>query len=229
MALDPVHAPTKSQVAYEALVRAIRDGRLRPGQRVTLQGLAGDFGMSLTPVREALRELAAQGLVEHTPNRGTVVAQYTLERAEEVYRLRLALEPLAARLAAEHADEADLRRVTEALDALDAALADGRTDRIPALNARLHRDINLAAHSPRLLEFIEQLWNGVPFQAISLAHRQERSALQHHAIVAAVREGRAEDAARAIEEHITEAAAETLRVLRQDSGPAPLVPRRTES
>ncbi|MHA6804659.1 GntR family transcriptional regulator [Salinifilum ghardaiensis] len=211
MDLRPVHTPTKSEAAYHALRSAIRNGELRPGQRVTLNELAGSLEMSLTPVREALRHLASQGLVEQQPNRGTVIAEYTLERAREIYRLRRVLEPLAAELSATHATEDDHREIAAALEDLDRAVSAGRDAEVPALNAVLHNRIYAAARSPYLLEFIDKLWNGVPFQAISLADRQQRSGEQHHAIVRAVVRGDPAEASRLMHEHISEAAEETFR------------------
>lgn len=208
-----MYTPTKGEAAYQALRSAIRNGELRPGQRVTLHELADSLEMSLTPVREALRRLASQGLVEQEPNRGTVIAEYTIERAREIYRLRLVLEPMAAELAAGHATDEDRGGITSALQDLDEAIAAGRDADVAGLNAVLHHRIYTAARSPYLLEFIDKLWNGVPFQAISLADRQHRSAEQHHAIVRAVFDGDAAKASQLMHEHISDAAEDTFRQL----------------
>lgn len=208
-----MYTPTKGEAAYQALRSAIRNGQLRPGQRVTLNELADSLEMSLTPVREALRRLASQGLVEQQPNRGTVIAEYTLERAREIYRLRLVLEPMAAELAATQATDDDRHEITTALTDLDEAVAEGRDADVAALNATLHHRIYTAARSPYLLEFIDKLWNGVPFQAISLTDRQERSAEQHRAIVRAVVDADSDRASRLMREHISEAAEDTFRQL----------------
>lgn len=210
MTLGRVHVQTKGEAAYEALRGAILSGRLQPGQRVTLQGLAGELGMSLTPVREALSQLATQGFVRQESNRGTVIAEYTRGTAEEIYRLRLTLEPLAVELAAMRAVDEDLDAMDEALDEVDAAVAEGRTGDVPALNAAFHRRIYESARSPFLLEFIDRLWNGIPLQAISLVDRQDRSSDEHHAIMDAVRRRYRKKAAKLLHAHIAGAAEQAM-------------------
>ncbi|WP_460855247.1 GntR family transcriptional regulator [Nocardiopsis coralliicola] len=213
MPIDRVEAPTKSEVAYAALRDAIRSGELAPGERLLLQDLAGRLGMSLTPVRDALRMLAAHGLIEHRANHGAVVAEFTPERAEEVYRLRTVLEPMAAELAAQRAAPAELAAMEAALAEVDRAVADGRENDITDLNARFHHAVYSAAGSPYLQEFIDRLWNGVPYQAISLAGRARASSRQHRAIMDALQAGDAPAAAEAMRAHIAEAAEHTLRQL----------------
>lgn len=214
MPIDRVVAPTKSEAAYAALRDAIRSGELAPGERLLLQDLSRRLGMSLTPVRDALRMLAAHGLIEHRANHGAVVAEFTPERAEEVYRLRGVLEPLAAEMAAERASEERLAAMEEALRVLDEAVEGGRENDVADLNARFHQEIYAAAGSDYLLEFIDRLWNGVPYQAISLAGRARASSEQHHAIMAALRAGDGRAAAEHMRAHIAEAAGHTLRELR---------------
>lgn len=213
MALRRVATPTKAEAAYVALRDAIRSGELQPGQRVTLQGLAADLQMSLTPVREALRQLAAQGLVEHRANYGTVVTEYTAESAREVYRLRLVLEPLAAELAATEATDGDLAAISAAMRALDEAVAAGRDSEIAQLNSQVHSAIYAAAHSRYLVEFIDRLWHGVPFQAIVLSGRADQSTGEHHDIYAALAAGDGELARERMHAHISAGAENVFRQL----------------
>ncbi|MFC4564418.1 GntR family transcriptional regulator [Nocardiopsis mangrovi] len=221
MTLEQVRTPTKAEAAYEALRDAIRSGDLPPGHRLRLQQTARELGMSLTPVREAIRLLAAHGLVEQQANLGAVVSRFGRDSAEEIYRLRLVLEPMAAELAAERATAEDLAEIGTALDRITRALAADRPYDIPELNAAFHRAVYRAARSPYLLEFIDRLWNGVPFQAISLAGRHETSARQHREILAALRDRNGEQAARLMHAHIAEASAETLRRLDPAQQPRP--------
>lgn len=208
--LGRVRVQTKGEAAYQAVREAILSGRLEPGQRVTLQGLATQLGMSLTPVREALALLANQGLVHQQSNRYTVVTEYTRESAEEIYRLRLALEPLAAELAARRRDQDDLAAIDEALSELDVAVAERTTGDVPELNASLHRRIYQAARSPSLLEFIDRLWNGIPLQTISLVNRQDKSSTEHHTIVDALHRRQHRRAANLMRAHIAGAAEQAL-------------------
>jgi DNA-binding GntR family transcriptional regulator len=204
VAVGRIETATKAEAAYVALRDAIRAGRLAPGQRLTLQDLADDLGMSLTPVREALRMLATQGMVEQRAHVGTVVAQFTRDRAEEIYRLRLVLEPLAARMAAEAATQADLDAFRSLMTRLRRALDESALSAVPELNAALHRRIYQAAGSTYLLDFIDRLWNGVPFQAISLTSRMHESHTEHEAIMDALARRDGTEAERVMREHISE-------------------------
>ena len=201
---------TKSAAAYGALREAILDGRLAPGSRLTLQSLADDLGMSLTPVREALRLLGTQGLVEHDPHRGTRVAQLRPESVQETYQLRRVLEPLACELAAKQATPEDLQQVEQAMNDFASAVDERRADELPELNAVLHRRIYQAARSPLLLEFIDRLWLRIPYQNMNLVRDHDRKTAEHQAVVEAVRAGRPKVASRAMLEHISNSTQATL-------------------
>jgi DNA-binding GntR family transcriptional regulator len=201
---------TKGAAAYSALREAILDGRFAPGSRLTGQTLADELGMSLTPVREALRLLATQGLVEHDPHRGTRVAPLAPESIEETYRLRRVLEPMACELAAQHATADYLAEIEAAMSAFASAVDDKRHDDLPELNAILHHRIYAAAQSPLLLEFIDRLWLRIPFQAMSLVRHQEQKTAEHQAVVTAIVGRRRKAAGRAMLQHITNSTQATL-------------------
>ena len=206
MALEVVEARTKADAAYVALRDAIRAGKLAPGERLMLREIARDLGMSFTPVRDALQVLASQGLVEHRAHVGTVVALFTWERAQEVYRLRNLLEPVAARLGTERATTADMEYAADAFDQLGLALDRDHLAELPSRNAAFHRAIYAPSGSPYLKEFIDRLWNGLPFQAISLASRAQASHEEHRAILSAFQRGEADRCAELVTEHIARGA-----------------------
>ena len=110
-------APLRQQV-LEALRRAIVSGHLAPGQRLTERALIEMMGVSRTVVREALRQIEAEGLIEIIPNKGPVVRELSPAEAEDLYRIRAVLEGLAARLFAENASEAMVDKLDAALDAV---------------------------------------------------------------------------------------------------------------
>lgn len=203
MTVGPVQTSTKAESAYVALRDAIRTGLLAPGQRLTLQELAADLGMSLTPVRDALRLLASQGLVEQRSHVGTVVSHFTRKRADDVYVLRLILEPLAARMAAEAVTDADVTALEGLLARMQTVLDANELSSFPQLNAAFHRRIYDVAHSDYLLEFIDRLWNGVPYQAISLASRAWQSHAEHRALLAAIASRDGHEAERLMHDHIS--------------------------
>lgn len=114
MATPPEPLPTtKAEEAFIEIRRLIECGRLPGGAKLTLASLSDELQMSLTPIREALRMLQANGLVEYKRHHGHVVTRYSIRRAEETYLLRQTLEPLATRLAAANATEDELRRIRE--------------------------------------------------------------------------------------------------------------------
>jgi DNA-binding GntR family transcriptional regulator len=210
MHLPSVVAMTKAELAGRTLREAIHSGQLRPGTRLVLQELSAELGMSYTPIREALRQLQSEGLVTYRAHYGTVVTEHSRERAEEIYRLRAVLEPLAASLAARHASDAQLEAIEGALAELTKAIREGRLDDVPALNAVLHRMITAAAGSEILTEFVERLWNGVPYQAISLRGRVGASAAEHQRIVDALRRRDSAAAAEEVRVHIANGADSAL-------------------
>jgi DNA-binding GntR family transcriptional regulator len=101
------HAQLPQRVA-ESLRHDILEGRLKPGEWLRQERLAQEHGVSHMPVREALKQLAAEGLVEHVPYRGVRVVRFALEDVEDLYECRAFIEGLAARCAAEHITDAQL-------------------------------------------------------------------------------------------------------------------------
>jgi DNA-binding GntR family transcriptional regulator len=212
-ALPDVPSPTKAELALRALRDAIQNGQLPPGTRLILQDIAVQMGMSYTPVREALFHLQSEGLVTYRPHYGTVVADPSREQAEEIYRLRLLLEPFAGMLAATNVTDEELSQIEAAHDALIEAVHREDLDKVPPLNAELHKRITAASGSALLTELVERLWNGVPYQAISLRNRIPLSAEEHEEILEALRRQDPDATKRALEEHIrhgSEAALKTL-------------------
>lgn len=203
MARETAVSMTKTQAAFHRIRAAVEEGRLKPGDRLKAATFQEELGMSPTPIREALRLLQAQGLVEHRPHHGMVVAEYPVEQTEEVYRLRLVLEPMATGLAAERATAGQLEEIRRLLDDLREAVraGDARVD-AAELNAAWHRAVYEAAGSRYLEEFIARLWGVLPLEAIWLASRSEASIEEHERITAAVEGRDASKAADLVREHI---------------------------
>jgi DNA-binding GntR family transcriptional regulator len=128
----------------DELQHAILEGVLQPGERLRAEALAQRFGTSRTPVREALLQLEAQGLVEVEPNRGAVVKAFDAADLLDLYELRALLEPAAAARAATRIQDSDIARLEELTD--DAAAPEQQM----AANEQFHRIIVEAADSPRL-------------------------------------------------------------------------------
>lgn len=199
---NTIQPVSKAEAAYASLRHSIRIGDLAPGQRVTLKQLSEVLSMSLTPVREALGRLVSEGYAVHDLHRGTFIAQQTPERVEQIYRLRAVLEPMAAGLAAERADDQAAARLQQALSDLEqAGTREGRAE----ANERFHFELYRMADDALLVSFIEQLWAGMPYpvQRIYLDDSDGASSAAEHRLIAdAVIAGDAAGAVSAMKGHI---------------------------
>jgi DNA-binding GntR family transcriptional regulator len=176
---------------------AIRDGSLPPGQRLTEQELARRFGVSRTPIRQALARLEAEGLLTHAPHRGLTVTRPDHAQVVELYVMREILEGAAARLAAKHASETELAAMAELLEEEPALFGDAAA--LAALNQRLHGLLYLAAHNRYLLKSLEQLSAHLALlpSLLTLEGRAEAAHQEHRALLRALtaRDGEAAEAA----------------------------------
>lgn len=207
---DAVDGPVpraNTRLAYDAIRARIVSGEVEPGQWLRESNVADSLSLSRTPVREALRMLATEGVVELVPNRGARVVSWSAGDIDEVYRLRALLEGHGAALAADHAttDEiAGIRRLAEAYErAVDAALPG--QDETARCNDDFHAAIVAASGSPRLATLLDVI-SSAPMVARALAlysaDDRRRSVLQHRDIVTAVAHGDPTLAESAMRSHI---------------------------
>ena len=140
-----------------ALAQAIRSGRLRPGERIVEERLAAEFGVSRNPVREAIRALAAEGLVEVNARRGASVAFLSEQEARETVEVRALLEGHNARLAARRRDAETLQVIQGVLDRGTAAVAAGEFGELSDLNRQFHQALAAAAQNRVLGEVLDRL------------------------------------------------------------------------
>lgn len=194
---------TKTDAAYRAIRLAIEDGRLKPGDRLTVSVLEDSLGMSPTPIREALRLLQADGVVTHTPHHGMVVAEFSPQAILEVYRLRIELESLATEWATERASDAVIKALEKLHGRFERAVTQNPAGPdVAALNAQWHGLIYDAAAMPMLHEFIERLWTTGGGKAMWISGRAQTALEEHVAILAAMKERDAAKAARLMRKHI---------------------------
>jgi DNA-binding GntR family transcriptional regulator len=176
----------------------IRAGELAPGERLRVEELARELDMSPTPIREGLRVLQADGLVNYRAHYGIVVAEITSEQIKEIYRLRTLLEPAAVELAVPQLDDAQLSELERLHDLHAVALSSNRPGAIAQLNSEWHWALYDASGSPLLNDFIHRLWETFPWRTMwALPGRIELSHRQHARVMKAIR---ARDAARAAEQ-----------------------------
>ena len=144
---------TAHSYAYESLRAKILSGELPPGTALIQANLAKDLGISMTPVREALRNLATEGLVTMSTHRGATVTQLDIDDAKEIYRIRLQLEPSAVSMAVLQADSDLLDRAEKLID----RMAEASGAEWVALNQEFHGLLVSPAGSPRLLNMLRSL------------------------------------------------------------------------
>lgn len=148
--------------AHEVIYRQLRDlvlyGDLAPGQAVTIQGLTGRLGAGMTPVREAIRRMIAEGALEFQGNRRVSVPQLSAENISELIFARQWLEPHLTLRATPRATLDDLEDLTQMDTALDTAIATGDLRAYLELNYRFHQRIYDIAGAPILAELAEGLW-----------------------------------------------------------------------
>ncbi|MCL4545342.1 MAG: GntR family transcriptional regulator, partial [Chloroflexi bacterium] len=127
--------------AYDALREAILLGRLQPGQRVVEAEIARHMGISRGPIREAIRQLEQDGLLEYHPRRGAVVSTLSRERIVDAYTVRAALEGLAAKLASQSLTAAGVARLAQLLDTMRVCAQQEDSDRLLQADVQFHESI----------------------------------------------------------------------------------------
>jgi DNA-binding GntR family transcriptional regulator len=185
------------QEAYGRIRAAIREGSLAPGERLTETDLAARFGVSRTPVRQAIARLEAEGLLTREARRGLAVTRPDHQQVIELYVMREVLEGAAARLAAQHASDTEIAAMAEIVDQEPNAFGDAGA--LAEVNQRLHGLLYLAAHNRYLLRSLEQLAATMALLPTLLTRggRAEQAHAEHRAIIAALlaRDGDAAEAA----------------------------------
>ncbi len=205
MTTKPKLSSGKPKSVRDVLEDEIVAGRLAPGHRLDEMSLAERFGVSRTPIREALRQLAEAGFVEIRPHRGAVVSAPDPQRVIEMFEVMAELEALCARLAARRLLAEDHQRLQATLKACGDALAAGDTDAYYYENEQFHRAI-YAASGNRFLaaEALALHKRLAPFRRLQLRvrHRMRTSQQEHREIVAAIEEGDAERAGQTLRSHV---------------------------
>ena len=203
--------------AYMLILAAIDSHVYRPGDRLVESELADRFGVSRTPIREALQRLETQSMLTRD-GRSLIVASLDHNQLAELYVVRTELEGLAARLAARHATPEEVR-VLRAMVAEDQALV-GDPAALSRANRRFHKQIHLASHNRYLVAQLDLVHRSMALLATTTLAAEGRGATalaEHAAIVAAIEAGEGEAAYQALRQHISKAFETRLRL---DAGEA---------
>jgi DNA-binding GntR family transcriptional regulator len=148
-----------AEYALEQLREAIILGELPAGTPLRLDELARSLGMSISPIREAVRQLEALGLAKHVPHQGARVLDFDIDDLRDLFEIRLALESLAVRRAAERFTDADADVARSHLDRFDAAAAAGDVRETMRAHTDFHFTLYDASHSGWLVALIRPAWD----------------------------------------------------------------------
>jgi DNA-binding GntR family transcriptional regulator len=212
----------------DVLVETLRDeiirGDLVPGQYLRLEEIAARFDVSTMPVREALRDLEAEGLVTIFPHRGTVVTQLSADELQDIYDIRATLEEMATRLAVPLMTKATLTELTSLVEQMEDRLSD--VVAVVKLNHQFHLTLYTASgrrhlcELNRILRYRTQHYLHVFIVESELGHMPQIQG-EHRAILEACKRGDAEQAAALVYDHVAQVGRAIVEYIRQrDEGAA---------
>lgn len=214
--LSPLERASLQERVHALLRNAIQSGELRPGQRLIEHKLASHFGVSRVPVREAIRKLEQEGLVVVSPRRAITVANVDPKEAEETYVVRMALEGMAARLAAAKATDEDLRRLSGILAAMEDSLAKRDTSGFERSVCEFHDAIIDASGNRKLIELASNVRHTIERFRRLYEKRVGHSAIrsrEHHQIFQAIADRDGARAEELIRSHLDGSLARLLSTL----------------
>lgn len=202
---DGAHTDSLSSIAYHRLRDMIVTLELEPGELLSERDLMDRLGLGRTPIREALRHLARENLVEIYPRRGMVVAPIDVRDLAAISEIRVELEGFAARLAADRASDAD-REATVALAAdLEATVEETDERALIRFDQRIHRHVHRCAHNPFLAATLDEylvlslrLW----FLGLHAVHRLDEAVAEHREMLDAILAGDADRAEATVRSHV---------------------------
>jgi DNA-binding GntR family transcriptional regulator len=203
-------------VAYQQIREAILTHELSPGQPLPIQQLADRMQMSRTPVREAIRALQAEGLVEVFPSRGTFVSSISVADIRELFEVREAIEGMSARLAAQRRTERDIERLEGIVRSAMHSDGPGHLDEVKSRGAEFHSALAEIAANSRLSAIREDVSLNIDrarLLAYSSPARATEAVQEHIEVLEAIRLGNSEQAERVMREHLRVSLDHALRLL----------------
>lgn len=179
--LAAVDSSTVQERVYRELRAALQQGRLVSGEQLTIRALARAVGTSEMPVREAVKRLLAEGALRQAPNRTLQIVPVERERLQEMTRIRVALEGMAARLAVEASDKSLVTTLGRLNSEMRMALQAGPGADVLSRNQEFHFTVYRAAGSPQLFEIIDMLWlRSGPYLALAFAGPHDARPMFEH-------------------------------------------------
>jgi DNA-binding GntR family transcriptional regulator len=218
----PIQRQTLTGMTAEAIRERILRGLYPEGEPLRQDAIADELGVSRIPVREALRQLEAEGLVTFNPHRGAVVSTLSLREIEELFELRALIELDLFRRAIPRLGAEDLRRAKEILDAYETALQKGDVAAWGEMNWQFHSTLFAPADRPFALGVAQKLHQQCDRylrMQLALTHGQRRANEEHRAILAAVRKRDTRRASELLREHILGAGRALYQFLEKERVP----------
>lgn len=206
------------EIAYETLKHAIITGEIAAGIRIVETEYANKLHISRTPLREALRKLERDGLVEYVIRRGVVVRAFTIEDVEEIYTIRNVLEMITLPAIIQNVTPKDIKALKDKLQEMDRMMAENNSERLSALARAFHDQLTAISGLKRILRVIQGQDEYIHrFSAMSIAKDQRRSEahLEHHRIVEMVENKDLEGLEAVMRKHIESSKQSCLSALKE--------------
>ncbi len=168
---------TLSVRVYDMILNLIIEGELKVDERINSDMIAKSFGVSRTPVREALKSLEKTGLVQFKSYSGAYVRKLTIAEIEEIYSIRMQLEAFAIKKAVDSVSDSDIKKLQKIQDEIEFMISRNPIDvkKIYDLNERFHMELYMISEMPKLCEIIENLWINLSLYRFLLASNQNYS------------------------------------------------------
>lgn len=216
---------TVRDAVFETIKKNILSGYFKPGERIVESQLSERMNVSRTPIREALRRLEVENLVENLPRKGVIVSSLKESQIVEIFHIRGALEGLASSLAIDNLDEELINQLQECIDKMSLAVKAGQIEKQIEYNTQFHEYILRKTNSPMLINMLQNLKDQIQryrYQSLSLEGRPEISLMEHRDILKYMRERNKEKTEQYIRNHIKKAGEALLQKYRQNKDPSNL-------
>lgn len=219
---NQAHKQLRNVVA-DRMRTAILEGRYKPGEWMRQERIAQELGVSQMPVREALKELASEGLIEHVPYRGARVVDISLADVEDIYAMRAFLESRATGFAASQITPEELGELMQLHKEIEKYSAPEHVLKYRELNRSFHELVFTASRRAYLIRTLKLLWAAFPTMLMGnysrtasqpLTGRDNVDLMEHAAIVDALKKGNPEAAQRTMREHIESVMQELLGMIK---------------
>lgn len=212
----PLKHRTLSAMITDQLRRAILDGTYPAGAQLRQDALGEAYGVSRIPVREALFQLEAEGLVRIVPQKGAIVSELSLDEINDVFDLRVLLEPRMLAESAPHFSADDFAALERIQKRFEAAIADGNRSEWGQINAEFHMAMYVNARQPRTQSIVTALLqtsDRYTRMQLSTVEAMGVAQKEHAQLIAMCREGRVEEASGFLKQHIEAVRSDLLRVV----------------